>query len=323
MKNIFVNEDGTIKLKAVVYTIGIFLFLVLLLMYFISQSTSSITDGNEEQVHVSERTTTTMSLCKDCKMSFIRDSYDAKTNEEINLNNLLELKSINIRNIKLSGYDEGLIEIKSSKEGLVIKTLNKLGSTKIKASYQDKESEMTINVFSDVIKSAKMIDNYYVYLDDFAQLTLETDPENVDASFFNVFSDDESIAKVNGGSIIGVSLGKTRLNLKYADVLSSSYVYVIKSRIAIYLMEGNSLKEYSTYKTNTKSFNVLVKSLDKDIIKDDLTYTIDNGKIEYIEPDIEEPNTFKYSVDLSENNAYMEFTLSDGSKTGLEVLYEN
>lgn len=323
MKNIFVNEDGTIKLKVVVYTIGIFLFLVLLLMYFISQSTSSITDGNEEQVHVSEKTTTTMLLCKDCKMSFIRDSYDAKTNEEINLNNLLELKSINIRNIKLSGYDEGLIEIKSSKEGLVIKTLNKLGSTKIKASYQDKESEMTINVFSDVIKSAKMIDNYYVYLDDFAQLTLETDPENVDASFFNVFSDDESIAKVNGSSIIGVSLGKTRLNLKYADVLSSSYVYVIKSRIAIYLMEGNSLKEYSTYKTNTKSFNILVKSLDKDITKDDLTYTIDNGKIEYIEPDIEEPNTFKYSVDLSENNAYMEFTLSDGSKTGLEVLYEN
>ena len=50
MKNIFVNEDGTIKLKAVVYTIGIFLFLVLLLMYFISQSTSSITDGNEEQL---------------------------------------------------------------------------------------------------------------------------------------------------------------------------------------------------------------------------------------------------------------------------------
>ena len=88
-------------------------------------------------------------------------------------------------------------------------------------------------------------------------------------------------------------------------------------------MEGNSLKEYSTYKTNTKSFNILVKSLDKDITKDDLTYTIDNGKIEYIEPDIEEPNTFKYSVDLSENNAYMEFTLSDGSKTGLEVLYEN
>ena len=95
-------------------------------------------------------------------------------------------------------------------------------------------------------------------------------------------------------------------------------MYVIKNRIAIYIND----KEYSKYTTNNKTFNILVKSLDKDITSDDLTYTIDNnGKVSFIEPVINEANTFKYSVDLEENGEYnLEFTLNDGSKTGMLII---
>ena len=88
--------------------------------------------------------------------------------------------------------------------------------------------------------------------------------------------------------------------------------------LQIYINE----KEYSKYTTNNKTFNILVKSLDKDITSDDLTYTIDNnGKLSFIEPVINETNTFKYSVDLEENGEYnLEFTLNDGSKTGMSII---
>ncbi len=95
------------------------------------------------------------------------------------------------------------------------------------------------------------------------------------------------------------------MKMDYNGITSTSNLYVIKNRIAIYLMENNSMKEYSEYTTSIKTFNILVKSLDKDITYNDLSFNIDsNGSVNYIEPDIEEPNTFKYAVNLANEGTY-------------------
>lgn len=114
------------------------------------------------------------------------------------------------------------------------------------------------------------------------------------------------------------------MKMDYNGITSTSNLYVIKNRIAIYLMENNSMKEYSEYTTSIKTFNILVKSLDKDITYNDLSFNIDsNGSVNYIEPDIEEPNTFKYAVNLANEGTYnLEFTLNDGSKTGMKIIYK-
>lgn len=319
MKKLFVREDGTINLKVVIYSIIIVLFLILVLMYVISESTGKITSGEDETITTTTKQTTTMNLCKDCKLDFIREEYTLKTDESVDLKSLLDIKSINIKNIKFTDYDESLVKIKSDGTSIYLTALNKLGSTNIKASYQDKSSIIKISVFSDYIESAKLNeDNYYVYLDDQTNLTLTTNPLNVNVNFFNVLVDDETKAVIQDGVITGKGLGKTKLSLNYNGVTSTSNLYVIKNRIAIYVNE----KEYSKYITNNKTFNILVKSLDKNITSDDLTYTIDNnGKISFIEPVINESNTFKYSVDLEENGEYnLEFTLNDGSKTGMSII---
>ncbi len=120
------------------------------------------------------------------------------------------------------------------------------------------------------------------------------------------------------------TLGKTIMKMDYNGITSTSNLYVIKNRIAIYLMENNSMQEYSEYTTSIKTFNILVKSLDKDITYNDLSFNIDsNGSVNYIEPDIEEPNTFKYAVNLANEGTYnLEFILNDGSKTGLNIIYK-
>lgn len=319
MKKLFVREDGTINLKVVIYSIIIVLFLILVLMYVISESTGKITSGEDETITTTTKQTTTMNLCKDCKLDFIREEYNLKTDESVDLKSLLDIKSINIKNIKFTDYDESLVKIKSDGTSIYLTALNKLGSTNIKASYQDKSSIIKISVFSDYIESAKLNENnYYVYLDDQTNLTLTTNPLNVNVNFFNVLVDDETKAVIQDGVITGKGLGKTKLSLNYNGVTSTSNLYVIKNRIAIYINE----KEYSKYTTNDKTFNILVKSLDKDITSDDLTYTIDNnGKLSFIEPVINEVNTFKYSVYLEENGEYnLEFTLNDGSKTGMSII---
>lgn len=319
MKKLFVREDGTINLKVVIYSIIIVLFLILVLMYVISESTGKITSGEDETITTTTKQTTTMNLCKDCKLDFIREEYNLKTDESVDLKSLLDIKSINIKNIKFTDYDESLVKIKSDGTSIYLTALNKLGSTNIKASYQDKSSIIKISVFSDYIESAKLNeDNYYVYLDDQTNLTITTNPLNVNVNFFNVLVDDETKAVIQDGVITGKGLGKTKLSLNYNGVTSTSNLYIIKNRIAIYINE----KEYSKYTTNNKTFNILVKSLDKDITSDDLTYTIDNnGKLSFIEPVINETNTFKYSVDLEENGEYnLEFTLNDGSKTGMLII---
>lgn len=319
MKKLFIREDGTINLKVVIYSIIIVLFLILVLMYVISESTGKITSGEDETITTTTKQTTTMNLCKDCKLDFIREEYNLKTDESVDLKSLLDIKSINIKNIKFTDYDESLVTIKSDGTSIYLTALNKLGSTNIKASYQDKSSTIKISVFSDYIESAKLNENnYYVYLDDQTNLTLTTNPLNVNVNFFNVLVDDETKAVIQDGVITGKGLGKTKLSLNYNGVTSTSNLYVIKNRIAIYINE----KEYSKYTTNNKTFNILVKSLDKDITSDDLTYTIDNnGKLSFIEPVINETNTFKYSVDLEENGEYnLEFTLNDGSKTGMSII---
>lgn len=319
MKKLFVREDGTINLKVVIYSIIIVLFLILVLMYVISESTGKITSGEDETITTTTKQTTTMNLCKDCKLDFIREEYNLKTDESVDLKSLLDIKSINIKNIKFTDYDESLVKIKSDGTSIYLTALNKLGSTNIKASYQDKSSIIKISVFSDYIESAKLNENnYYVYLDDQTNLTLTTNPLNVNVNFFNVLVDDETKAVIQDGVITGKGLGKTKLSLNYNGVTSTSNLYVIKNRIEIYIND----KEYSKYTTNNKTFNILVKSLDKDITSDDLTYTIDNnGKLSFIEPVINEVNTFKYSVDLEENGEYnLEFTLNDGSKTGMSII---
>lgn len=323
MKKIFINEDGTINLKVVIYSIIIVLFLILVLMYIVSKFTGSITSDEDETITTTTKQTTTMNLCKNCKLDFIREEYILKTDESVDLKSLLDIKSINIKNIKFTDYDESLVSIKSDKETIYLESLNKLGTTILKASYQDKTTSIKISVFSDYIESAKLnYENYYVYLDDQTNLTLTTNPLNVNVNFFNVIVDDESKATVNNGIITGKSLGKTKLSLNYNGVLSTSNLYVIKNRIAIYINDEFGKKEYSKYITNNKTFNILVKSLDKDITSDDLTYSIDNnGKVSLIEPVIDDANTFKYSVDLEKSGEYnLEFVLSDGSKTGMTII---
>ena len=325
MKKIFINEAGTLNLKTVIFTIIIVLFLIIVLMYLLTIFNKPITDEDGDRIEATTKKTTTMNLCKDCKLGFINSTYSLKTNESIDISSVMSLKSINVKNIKFSDYDQTIVDIKSTKEGLMLKALNKLGTTKLKATYQDKTAEITLSVFSDYISSAKLFsDNYYVYLDDKTDLSLDTNPENVEAGFFDVFVDDENIATIKDGVISGKTLGKTIMKMDYNGITSTSNLYVIKNRIAIYLMENNSMKEYSEYTTSIKTFNILVKSLDKDIAYNDLSFNIDsNGSVNYIEPDIEEPNTFKYAVNLANEGTYnLEFTLNDGSKTGMKIIYK-
>ena len=161
----------------------------------------------------------------------------------------MSLKSINVKNIKFSDYDQTIVDIKSTKEGLMLKALNKLGTTKLKATYQDKTAEITLSVFSDYISSAKLFsDNYYVYLDDKTDLSLDTNPENVEAGFFDVFVDDENIATIKdlirkdfGISILSKSACMDEVTKKKLTILPIKDLSMERQNYVIYSNFSNNL----------------------------------------------------------------------------------
>ena len=50
MKKIFINEDGTINLKTVIFTIIIIIFLIIVLMYLLTIFNKPITDEDGDRI---------------------------------------------------------------------------------------------------------------------------------------------------------------------------------------------------------------------------------------------------------------------------------
>lgn len=55
MKKIFINEDGTINLKTIIFTIIIVLFLIIVLMYLLTIFNKPITDEDGDRIEATTK----------------------------------------------------------------------------------------------------------------------------------------------------------------------------------------------------------------------------------------------------------------------------
>lgn len=145
-----------------------------------------------------------------------------------------------LNNIKFSDYDNTLISLESKQSGLFIKVKDKVGKTKLVASYADITREIEIEISFDEIKNVDLLDHaYYISNGKETDLEIITDPKGIPVTDFNIVVEDTSIASLNEGKLIGLSEGKTKIILNYLDKVITQDLYVYDDLIHVESLNKN------------------------------------------------------------------------------------
>lgn len=331
MKNKLFNEDGTIKKSNMIVFILIVFVIAFFLIYILLFKEKDIT---KDAVSVSNTTKTSQikKLCDGCTINFKGDQLVFEANKEYFVEDLVDLKKVNLRNINFSVEDQSLGTFYVNKENeFVFKTLDKVGTTKIKAKYQSVEDSAIIVVDPGVINSASFIDHpYYIYLNEEDDIKLNTSPEGISISNFNITFDNPEIAYINdNGKIVGTNIGSTTMRFIFNDEEFSQEVNVLSSRLDIYCKVGDTVNDCYNIdykKIKNDNFNITIKYSDK-YTYDDLSYKfVDNGIFGNVSYDGKNPgevNSYNFRINitkvLEESNGYVEFSLPDGTKKSLNI----
>lgn len=306
MKKYFFKSDGTIKVLNMIILLS---FIFLVIMFFIYTKFLRVRFEEPNETYKKEEKTSSINMCNDCDFSFTMDSLSFETYHDYKLSSYMELKNMSINSLKFEEYDQSIISIETKGNDLVIKAKNKVGKTKLVATYANIKREIPITVTPDEIHSIKLMDHpYYIYNNKVNNLDIITDPIGIDTNNINVSIDNPEIARIENGKIIGVSEGVTKIKLLYNDEETSEDLYVYNDLIHI----NNKTSEEELYSIKLSEFkdnmfNVVVTlddSENKGLSMSDIIITHeDNGITPIVEYDGKnslDKISYKYRITISE-----------------------
>ncbi|MCX4249239.1 MAG: hypothetical protein OSJ65_05700 [Bacilli bacterium] len=274
MKKYFFKSDGTIKIVNMIILIAVIFFIVIMFVYF---KFLKVRYDEPNETYKKEEKTSKINMCNGCDFSFTLESLVFETYNDYKIDNYLEVKNMSINNIKFE-YDKGLISIESSGGGLVIKAGNKIGKTKLVAVYENIKKEIAVEVRAGEIKSIELANHpYYILNNKENDLEIITDPIGIDLSEISISVEDESIARVINGKLVGVNEGVTKLKLLYNGEEQIRDLYVSNDFISVDVL--NDKRELEPI------YNISLDSFKDDVYNVVVTIT-DNGNIGYEAKDL-------------------------------------
>lgn len=339
MKNFFFNEDGTVKIPNTIGVIAAVLVVGVFLVVLLMGTKGDLANG---KVTTTQKIgTTTIKLCNGCSLKFKETSYTMPSNTSIDLQDLLNIKKVNIKNVKITIEDKEIVMIEDKGKTLNLTSLDVLGSTKVTVEYEKLKTEIEIIVDQDYINSAKLYDKvYYAYVGETTELDLDVSPKGAETSSLDLSVLDKNIADFDeSGKLVGKSVGETTIYLKDKDEVSSASLFVVDNRLTFKVKEDVLYKEMDEYHylsnvngyievslkfedragvgytvNDIKSSVVNVGNIKADVVAygaNEADHTIANYRI-----NISIDNT----VVADENYAIIYMMLPDGSKTRLKIV---
>lgn len=259
MKKIFFNLDGTIKLSCAIILVDTITFLILLLIYIGLLKNQDLTPRITTTTKMT--TTTTIKLCKNCYIKFNRQDIEMEPNSSYPLEDLMDLKGVDIHNVKfsISNTDLASIDLVAGKTSIIAK--NTLGTFTLTAKYLDFEENMEININTSKLDSINFDKlSYYLYVDEEINVGFITNPVgyNIDNLTFTI--DNTNIAEiVDNKKIKGKSLGTTKISINNNGTIISANIYVVKTKITIKIKENYLYQEKDIIEYNDKEVEVLLQ----------------------------------------------------------------
>ena len=338
MKKIFFNEDGTIKVLVSSLAVFLVLFLVVIIIAFLmgdSKPAEPITTTTTKKT-----TTTTIKLCNGCKVHFKNSTITLEANKEVDLTELIDLEKVNVRALKFTIADPSLLEVKGEGEKVILKTLDKVGTTTITAQYDDVETTMNVIVSQNYIASASLGNRaYYAYLNRETPLNLDISPQGMPLTTLDLSIADEAYASLTEtNEVIGKQIGETKINLNMNGTLTSAPLYIIDNRILVKLKKETEYEEVDTITiTNTinTTYDISIQIEDRN----NAGYNASSLKFDYINAgslssnvtfignDPLDDHNYFYRINLTydsgvtsmENYSLISISLPDGSKTRVKI----
>lgn len=290
MKKYFFKEDGTIKLAnmlIVITAIFIAFFAILFFKFF-------KTEVEEDYIpQKKSEKTSSISMCNDCDFSFILDTLTLSTYHDYKLTNYLDTKNLAINSIKFKVEDESLITVGSKGNDLAISTKNRVGHTKLIATYEKITKEIPITIIPDEIRTVELENHpYYIYNNQENALNIITDPLGIDISNLNISIADESIATIKNGKLLGLKEGSTTITLNFKDQVTSEKIYVFNDLINI-TAESKDKNPANIYKISLNEFKddnfTIIVTLDD---KENKGYSMEDLIISYDQNDLNVQTTY-------------------------------
>lgn len=335
MKKYFFNEDGTIKLTRAIILVDVLTFFLLLLIFmgqFKNQDLTPRVTTTTKKV-----TTTTIKICKNCSIKFNRESLLLEPNSSYPLEDLVDLKGVDIFNVKFSLSDKNIanIELVDGKISLVVK--NTLGSFTLTASYMDLEETLDVSVNTSKLNSMSFKNQaYYVYPNEEIEIDLITDPLGYDITNLDIKIDNTDVAEIiDNKKVKGKVEGMTKISVNNNGLTASANLYVVKTKINIKVRENYLYQEKDIIEYNNKEVELLLQldGEDKDLTNENINFVINDlgnfkTEVSYVGKSTSLENAYIYRIKCTsisskgeENNySLIEFNLSDGVRKEFKIV---
>lgn len=335
MKKYFFNEDGTIKLTRAIILVDVLTFFLLLLIFmgqFKNQDLTPRVTTTTKKV-----TTTTIKICKNCSIKFNRESLLLEPNSSYPLEDLVDLKGVDIFNVKFSLSDKNIanIELVDGKISLVVK--NTLGSFTLTASYMDLEETLNVSVNTSKLNSMSFKNQaYYVYPNEEIEIDLITDPLGYDITNLDIKIDNTDVAEIiDNKKVKGKVEGMTKISVNNNGLIASANLYVVKTKINIKVRENYLYQEKDIIEYNNKEVELLLQldGEDKDLTNENINFVINDlgnfkTEVSYVGKSTSLENAYIYRIKCTsisskgeENNySLIEFNLSDGVRKEFKIV---
>nr|MDE6141923.1 hypothetical protein [Bacilli bacterium] len=231
MKKYFFNTDGTIKLGRAIILVDVITFILLFLIFMGLFKNNDLTP--RVTTTTKKTTTTTIKLCKNCRIGFNRQDMTMEPNSSYPLEDLVDLKGVEIHNVKFSISDTLMarIDLVDGKTSVVAE--NKIGTFTLTAKYLDLEESLVINIGTNKLESVNFKSlAYYLHMGETIDLGIVTSPVGFNIDNIDISVDNSEIAElIDNKSIKGKSLGVTKVNINNNGSIISANVYVVKNKI--------------------------------------------------------------------------------------------
>ncbi len=326
----FKNKDGTVNSLPIVLIVSIVIIGVYTIIFGFDMKEEVGDVITEIEVTTTTTTeTTTIQLCNDCSMRFKETAVDVSTNGEVDLNNLMVLDKIGIRNITFTSSDDNLLTINPYSNTFLARTGNQEGTVNIYASYGTINTEIKVNIIHPSKATIKFRYPYY-FVSEKSSISPEIDtyPLGYNTSGMTFVSSDKKVfsASNNKNQISGKTVGEASYILSQGSISDMTTIYVVKNKINIKVQDGDSYKVQRDINVMGDQFDILVEYEDKEKQNFDnknITITFNNvglnAQAAYVTKG-KEYNTLLYHIELSgTGRSTMRVELSDGSFTLFEI----
>lgn len=334
MKKYFFNSDGTIILVRAVILVNVITFTVLLLIFMGLFKNQDLTP--RVTTTTKKTTTTTIKLCKNCHINFNRQDMVMEPNSSYPLEDLLDLKGVEIHNVKFSISDtsKARIDLVDGKTSIVAE--NVLGNFTLTAKYLDLEESLNITIGTNKLESIKFSNlAYYLHVDETIDIGVITSPVGYNIDNINMSIENSLVAELtNNRQIKGKALGVTKLTINNDGSIISANVYVVKNKITIKVKENYTYEEKDIIEYNDKGIEILlqVENNDKTYSNEDIIPIINDvgsftTEVSYVSKSSSLENAYIYRLNFKKSNnkimdadySLINFKLSDGTTKELRI----